>query len=213
MTITTIPITTDPVQMGLNGYTTYASPRALDLSKLPSGVKAYKASVNASAGTVSFTEVKQAVPANTGILLEGTASTTYSIPVAESSSEVSGNDFLVNSTGGTFTADDDYTYFGMVKAKSAEDELVFGTFAPGTVAIPSNKAYLKVLTSSLPESGSRLTCVFDEADSVEDVVAGQTQGQTQYYDLQGRQIVNSKSSNRKLTKGLYIVDGRKVAVK
>jgi hypothetical protein len=31
------------------------------------------------------------------------------------------------------------------------------------------------------------------------------------YDLSGRKIVNSKSSNRKLQRGIYIQDGRKVA--
>ena len=33
------------------------------------------------------------------------------------------------------------------------------------------------------------------------------------YDLQGRKIVNRKSVNRKLPKGIYIVGGRKVVVK
>ena len=33
---------------------------------------------------------------------------------------------------------------------------------------------------------------------------------SKWYDLQGRQIVNCKSSNRKLTKGMYIVNGKKV---
>lgn len=33
------------------------------------------------------------------------------------------------------------------------------------------------------------------------------------YDLSGREIVNGKSSNRKLTKGIYIKDGKKVLVK
>ena len=33
------------------------------------------------------------------------------------------------------------------------------------------------------------------------------------YDLSGRQIVNSKSSNSKLRKGVYIINGQKKAVK
>jgi hypothetical protein len=33
------------------------------------------------------------------------------------------------------------------------------------------------------------------------------------YDLSGRKIVNRKSVNRKLPKGIYIVGGRKVVVK
>ena len=34
-----------------------------------------------------------------------------------------------------------------------------------------------------------------------------------WYDLSGRKIVNSKSSNRKLPKGIYIKDGHKVVIK
>ena len=40
-------------------------------------------------------------------------------------------------------------------------------------------------------------------------IAVTTRQSEQLYDLQGRQIVNSKSSNRKLTRGLYIKNGNK----
>lgn len=39
------------------------------------------------------------------------------------------------------------------------------------------------------------------------------EGQREIYDLAGRKIVNGKSLNRKLNKGVYIVDGKKVYIK
>ena len=202
ITITSVPIT-DPVQMGLNGYTTFASPRALDLASLPSGLKAYKAAVEGK--TVKFTEIGQAVPANTGMLLEGTAGVTYNIPVVKSGTTPVGNDFEVNSTGGTFSGESDYTYFGMKKATSAADPIVFATFTPSEVAIPTNKAYLKVLTSSLPDT-SRLTCVFgDDTEGIQGVKQEASTAEV-YYNLAGQRV-------DKPSKGLYIVNGNKVIIK
>lgn len=143
-----------PASLGTNGYATFASPYALNLANLPEGLTAYKASV--SENTVTFTQVTDAVQANTGLLLKGAASTTYSIPVAASGSDISAtNAFLVNTTGSTFSAAAGYTYYGLMK-----NTLTFATFDPGTVAIPSNKAYLKVANNP----SARLVVRFDEED-------------------------------------------------
>ena len=212
VTITSVPTNTAPVQIGENGYTTFASRYSLDLTNvnLPSGLKAYKAAIDAENSKVRFTEINQTIPENTGVLLEGTAGQTYAIPVANSGTALDGNDFLVNSTGGTFTADDGYTYFGMKKATSASDALVFATFAPGSVAIPTDKAYLKVLTSSLPATSRQLVCSFGD-ETPTGISATQNDREKTIndefiYNLNG-QRVNMPS------KGLYIVNGKKVIIK
>ena len=191
-----------PANLGANGYTTFASTDALDLTsaaQTTAGITAYKASV--SGKTVSFTALNQTVPANTGILLAGTASATVNIPVADSGTDVDGNAFLVNTAGTTFTADDGYTYFAM---KKNSDPLTFATFAPGTVAIPATKAYLKVLTTDL--AGSRLDLVFgDESTGIKTMDNGQIDN-GEIYNLQGQRVEKS-------TKGLYVVNGKKVLVK
>jgi len=143
-----------PASLGTNGYATFASPHALDLANLPEGLTAYKASV--SENTVTFTQVEVAVQANTGLLLKGSASGNYDIPVAASGTDISAtNAFLVNEGGKTFNADDNFNYFGLKK-----NTLTFGLFNPATVAIPSNKAYLKIAKYS----GARLTIVFEDDD-------------------------------------------------
>ena len=186
--------------LGTNGYATFASPYALDLTtaNLPTDVTAYKAAVDGT--TVTFTAFDQTVPANTGMLLKGTASTTVNIPVAVSGSEVSGNAFLVNEGGATFTGDDSYYYFGL-KANT----LTFGLFDPSSVAIPANKAYLKVLKSSLSGSEARLNVMFDdEATGISTIEnAAKADG---YYNLSGQRVA-------KPSKGLYIVNGKKVIIK
>lgn len=196
-TSATIPATI-PATMGNNGYTTFANVNALDLEHLPSGLTAYKAGVTGS--TVTFTEINdQAVPANTGLLLKGGAGLTYNIPVAASGTDVTGNAFMVNTAGTTFTGDDNYYYFGLKK-----NTLTFGLFDPASVAIPANKAYLKVSKSA----GAReLTVLFDdEATGIEDLTPALSKGERVVYDLSGRRVVTP-------TKGLYIVNGKKVVVK
>ena len=197
---------TTPVTLGTNGYTTFACPRALDLANLPSGLKAYKASVTGT--TVRFSEVNQAVPANTGVLLKGEANQSYDIPFADSGSALGDNAFEVNSTGGTFDAESGYTYFGLIKNSAP---LTFGEFEPSSVAIPTNKAYLKVLTSSLSGgAGARqLTFLFDENETtaIKDLpTAGAKKADDAIFNLTG-QKVNAP------TKGLYIINGKKYIIK
>ena len=185
-----------------NGYATFASPYALDLTtaNLPSGVTAYKASVSGT--TVTFTALDQTVPANTGVLLKGTG--TVNIPVAATGTAVEGNDFLVNNGGTTFTGDASYYYFGLVKDS---DPLTFRKFVPSDTAIPADKAYLKVLKSSVGDLARGLEFVFDdEVTGVNEVRSQKEDVRSEWFDLQGRKVAQPQ-------KGLYIVNGKKVVLK
>ncbi len=196
--VTITSIATTPVQIGENGYSTFAFPAPLDLTteNLPDGLTAWKAAIDGT--TVNFNEINQTVAANTGMLLKGTADQTYYIPVANSGTTPDGNAFQVNSTGGTFEAAASTNYFGMMKNSNP---LVFGVFDPSTVAIPTNKAYLTAPSASARE----LTCVFNETTGIEKVESRERKVES-YYDLTGRRVANP-------TKGLYIVNGKKVVVK
>lgn len=156
------------VKLDNSGYATFASTYPLDLTGLPDGVKAYKASL--SGATVTFYAISQTVPANTGILLKGAANATVSIPVAVTGSAMTGNDFLVNISGTTFTGESGYDYFAM---KNNQAELTFSTFNPASVAMPSNKAYLKVLDSVFPGEAS-LIVKFDDITGISDIDAAET---------------------------------------
>jgi len=198
---------TVPVTLDGNDYTTFACPRPLDLTttKMPEGLKAYKAEVDAENGKVIFTDINQKVAANTGILLAGTAGETYNIPVADSGDPVGDNAFLVNSTGGTFAAEGDYTYFGF---KKNSEPITFATFNPSTVAIPTNKAYLKVLTKDLPTEAHQLVALFDDGETTSlREIRNEELGikNAVFFNLNGQRVAQP-------TKGLYIVNGKKVLV-
>lgn len=195
-------ITAVPVTMGTAGYATFACTEALDLSTLPDGLTAYRAVVDGK--TVTFKPISQAVPANTGLLLKGANNGNYEITIANSGAEVEGgNAFLVNTAGTTFSGDNDYYYFGLKK-----NTFTFGTFDPAKVAIPVNKAYLKIAKSAFPAGARELSLVFEEESTGMDASLVNSEKRilnSEIYDLQGRRVV-------KPVKGLYIVNGKKVMV-
>ena len=203
VTITSIPVTTAPVKLDDNGYTTFASPWALDLTSMPSGLTAYRAKVFEEESKVRFySDINQEVAANTGVLLAGSPGKTYMIPVAASGTTLADNDFLVNEAGGTFEAGD-YTYYGMLKNSTP---LAFGEFNPETVAIPSNKAYVKVTKAAAAKGFS---FVFeDTATAIRTLSEAQPAAGKEVFDLSGRKVMNSS-----LKKGLYIIGGKKMLVK
>ena len=202
MTYIYVSPSTVAATLGTNGYATFASPYPLDLTtaNLPAGLTAYKAAVDGT--TVTFTQLNQTVPANTGILLQGDASENYNIPVVSSGTAVTENAFLVNDGGTTFTGDANYYYFGLIK-----NSLTFGVFDPSSVAIPASKAYLKVQKNSIDESPSRaLTVRFgDEATGINAVKSEEVKDNS-LFNLSGQRVSQP-------TKGLYIVNGKKVIIK
>ena len=198
--VESVPATV-PATLGSNGYATFASPYVLDLTtaNLPSGVIAYKASVSGT--TVTFTALDQTVPANTGVLLKGTG--TVNIPVAATGTAVEGNDFLVNEGGATFAGNASYYYFGLVKDSNP---LTFRKFDPSATAIPADKAYLKVLKSSVATARGLEFVFDDEVTGVNEVRSQKEDVRSEWFDLQGRKVAQPQ-------KGLYIVNGKKVVLK
>ena len=208
-TLTLVSLASVPATVNPNGYSTFASPYALDLENLPEGLTAYQAHYdNDNKYIVRLSEVKEAVVANTGLLLKGatsTTGTTYNIPVAATGNDISEtNDFEVNENGMTFTAEDDYYYFGLKKS-----ELLFALFDPATVAIPSNKAYLKLLKSNFTTGEARLTLMFDDSTTGINTLHNNDEENASnpvIYNLNGQRV-------SKPTKGLYIINGKKTIVR
>ncbi len=195
---TTVPVTLDDA-----GYATLASAYPLDLRTANmGGATAYKAEVSGT--TVRFNTIDQTVAANTGILLKGDASVTYNIPVVASGTAVAENAFLVNEGGTMFDADDDYYYFAMKKNAA---QLTFNTFAPGTLAFPASKAYLKVAKSNFDGGAPQMTFIFgDDATGISSVGINSVAAGKAVFNLQGQRVAE-------LRKGLYIVGGKKVVIK
>ena len=187
-TITTAAIPTST-------YGTIASAYALDCANLPSGLEAYKVTSTTTTAVV-IEQVTTAVAANTGLILKGTAGETYDIPVVASGTDIS----ATNKLQAAVTATD----IDADKAYILQGGLFHLVNAASTV--PAGKAYL--LASDVPSTAPALMFVF--ADDMQTTGINAVKGEgfmvNGYYDLQGRKVANP-------TKGLYIMNGKKVMVK
>lgn len=198
-----------PVTVGANGYTTFASPFALDLTdeNRPEGLKAYKATLTGK--TLSFTELNQTVAAGTGLLLLGeTEGGTYNIPVVATGDAVeTALTGVITPTAKQSSDADDY-YFVMKKAKTAEDALTFAPLSTTKeVTIPAGKAYVTVPSSAFGGSESRsLGISFDEITGIAEVNGRLDNVRGEIYNLKGQRVAQP-------AKGLYIMNGKKVIIK
>lgn len=172
------------------GYTTYV---ATDNVSFPSGAKAYIATqVNAS--TIHMEKVA-AVPEGTAVVVEGDKGV-YVLDVVDEGDcdDVSGNKLLASN--GSVTGDGE-TIFALGYKNST---IGFYVVNNGQT-VPAGKAYL-IVGSGVREY---LNFSFDEETGINSIENGKLTIDN-YYDLSGRRVV-------KPTKGLYIVNGKKILVK
>ena len=195
--------------VGVNGYTTFASPYALDLTDAnrPAGLKAYKATLDGV--NLSFEALNQTVPAGTGLLLRGEnkGETPYNIPVvAEGTAVTTALTGVTAATNLQSDAEGNYI-FVMKKASAATDVLTFLPLATSdAVTVPANKAYVSVPATAFADEARALKVLFgDEATGISFVENNKLNGEGSVYNLSGQRVAQ-------LAKGLYIVNGKKVII-
>lgn len=194
------------VTISAAGMATLCYPDPLDFTN--SKVKAYTASLQGKENekTVLFTQISK-VPANTGIVLKAAAGT-YEIPIAVGESDK----ISVNLMKGTLTetaveasAEGKYNYM----LANGGNGVGFYRVENETTSA-AGKAYLSTTEALKQESGSssRLTMVFvdNDATAINGVSNAAEEVDGKIYNLNGQQVINP-------TKGLYIVNGKKVFVK
>ena len=177
---------TEVIKVKLNdyGYATLASSKALDFSK--EDVKAYV--IKSKSETKATLTQVDAAPANTGLVLIGDADGEYDIPVATSEvAEIEGN-LLQPAVNGATVAEN------FVYVISGDKFKVFSGDA-----IPAGKAYLPMGNGD----ARLLDFVFDDATGIATV---DVHVDAPLYDLQGRRVKTP-------SKGVYVVDGKKVIIK
>jgi hypothetical protein len=183
-----------PVTISSAGWATLYSENALNFSGID-GLTAYTATL--SENTVTLTEVSD-VPANSGVVLKGTAGT-YSIPFI-ASSETDKGDLEGNATGATaYNAFEGYDLYML--ALNTHNEAQFTKVSSGSIA--AGKAFLKVPATNT-------------ARSFKVVFAGETTGISEVYtkdDVRGGTFNLSGQRVAQPTKGLYVVNGKKVIMK
>lgn len=174
----------------------WATWNALVPVSFPNDINAYIVSPATNDDEVTLTRVTS-VPANTPVLLQGDAGT-YSMNIVESSTTNVSSNCLHVSDGTAASTTTDPIY---VLSKPTGEEVGFYKWAVGTT-LPAGKIYLQLSSDvrsfiALPgeETGISATLMNNEQRINNNV-----------YDLQGRPVAQP-------TKGLYIVNGKKVIIK
>jgi hypothetical protein len=180
----------------VEGYATFCPAKNV---LIPEGVTAYIAKAENNALTLS--EIKVCIPANTGVILKGTAGETAEFETTGFTADVTGNELTGVTKETTVEAKSVYVL-------SAEGEEGVGFFVFSGTTIPANKAYYKAPAAS---TISALHFNFGETEEPGNVtginaVAIENNAQQVIYDLRGRRV---QSLDRP---GLYIVNGKKVAI-
>ena len=168
------------------GWATWNAPCAVSF---PEGVNAYLVTVNSDPTKVSLIEVSD-VPANTPVLLEASAGT-YTMTSVESSTTSTADNLLRVSTG---------TNSGTMYVLAKIDEVVGFYMWDPSKTLPEGKIYLE-----MPGSVRPFIALPGEETGISDMNR-ETITNNRYFDLQGRRVAQP-------TKGMYIVNGKKVVVK
>lgn len=191
-------VTTQPVTIGSIGWATLYTSYPLDFSAVDGLTAAYTASLDET--TVTLNPVNN-VPANTGVVLEGTAKS-YNIPVLNSSSTAKG-DLLGSSSATAWNAESGYTYYVLASVNGGAN-VQFNPVTSGSIA--AGKAFLKVESAS-GEVRSLNVVFADETTGISAMLndRGKIVNDKAFYNLQGQRVAQPK-------KGLYLVNGKKIVI-
>lgn len=186
------------------GWATYCSPYALDFTNDIANLTDVYIITGGDGSHVTTTSVKGGtVPANTGLLLKGTAGDINIPIVGSSTTSVSGNKLI-----GVLVDTPIAQNTGYVLMNDATDGIGFYKNGNATnFTVGANTAYLPADFAGGAEARSFFS-LDDETTGI-NMVNGEglkVNGSEVYYDLQGRRVLYP-------TKGLYIVNGKKVIIK
>ncbi len=179
------------------GWATYCSPYPLDLANATNLDDAYIVT-GGTGGVLAKTSVKNGtVPANTGLLLKGAQGTATIPVVASSSTDVSANK-LVGVTAETQI--DANTGYVLLK----EDNVLRFYKNNNAFTLGANTAYLPV-SFDLNGAARASYLLFDDMTGISQVAGSKVKTNSVIYNLNGQRVSNP-------TKGIYIIDGVKVAI-
>ena len=181
------------------GYGTLYSPVALEQSH--SGTNRIKAYTGAVAdGVLKLTPVEGTIPQNTPVIfqyLTGEEKGNVFLPVT---GDVDNAAYANNDLAGQFvtTAKGNASIYTLQNGSSG-----IGMYKYIGENIPGFRAYLPY---TAPAGGNALRMVFDDVTTGIEGIEVNDGGKTAIYDLSGRRV-------SRMTKGLYIVNGKKVFIK
>ena len=182
---------------------TFSCTQDLDFTGVE-GLKVYVASgFNKSTGKVLMTQIEGTVPAGTGLFLEGTEGVTYKVPYTTSDAYYVSLLKPVVTAQVVPTTDGAYTNF-----LYGEKEGVKGFYkSSGSGTVAAGKAYLQLPSSAVADIKG-VGFEFDDETAISSVKADVVAPEG-VYDIKGRKI----PAGQKLTRGIYVINGKKVSIK
>ena len=172
------------------GWATFSSTKEVEI---PAGVTAYYAQKK-DASTVTLKEIEGGyIPANTGVVVSGAANT-YAANVTTTGALAETNLLKPWTTAGTPTEETYYTL-----AVDGSNNPVFKKSSGGTLA--AGKAYLV-----MPDGARELTVDFGGETTGVSEMRNEEGEMRNVYNLNGQRVAQP-------TRGLYIVNGKKIVVK
>ena len=184
-----------PVSISDSGLATFASDVALDFSAV-TGIEAYIATTDGSTITLAR---KNKIAAGIGVLLRSVSGDAINkdVPVAATTDDVTGNIFVRGNDAAVATSADG-KYNWILSKKSG----VVGFYHANGNNVAKNRAYLQTVAAE-----ARINLNFDDEDATAiEAVKTQNVENGQYFNLAGQRVAQP-------TKGLYIVNGKKVIIK
>ena len=210
---TTVPTTAtitlnDACTDGALVYGTYSNSQAFVVSD---DIEVSEVSVVDGKLYVESYDPGDVVPANTGVMVSALVGGNYDVNLSsEAGTSVLGSDNLLKPSGDAGinaaamgTAAPSCKYYRLTMHNGTQIGFWWGAASGAAFDLAANKAYLAVPTGA--DAPSLLW--FDNGSTGIDEVRGQTEEvRGEYYNLSGQRVANP-------TKGLYIVNGRKVVIK
>ena len=177
-----------------NSYSSIWLPFSVDI---PEGVRVYKAHVDKANNQLVCGEVKNHLPANNGAIIIGSKETKITlVPSTADVAPLQDND--LKGTNVTLARNQNVTTFVLNGSKA---EIGFYPYTGANIA--KYKAYVEV-DKELAAQGLRFS--FGTATDIENTLTEGEGEAKEYYDLSGRRVAQP-------TKGLYIVNGKKMYIK
>ena len=188
--------------IGATEWGTYVSEYPLDFTGY-TDVKAYKVTGRTTTSIITE-QLTGIVPAGTPMLLNAPGGAgTYTVPVATSAGTPITGNCMQAGTGAAVSQDGSYDRYVLVNNSGTA---VFKKIISNPATVATNRAYLQFTAGSL----SRDILDIDGGDATGiNMVNGEglkINGSEVYYNLQGQRVLYP-------TKGLYVVNGKKVIVK
>ena len=182
-------VNTFDITIGSTGYKTLISAVS---ATLPAGVTAYKA-VSVGEGKIQLTSVAS-IKAGSAYVLKGAAGN-YTLTITDTPEEPTGNILEVS---------DESTSNGVYVLANGSNGAGFYKWMGGSLG-----AGRAIVPASAVTGGAHEFLGFDfdgETTAINNLTPSLSKGEGAFYDLQGRKVAQP-------TKGLYIVNGKKVIVK